>query len=322
MTKRIEIPFAKYQAVGNDFVVVPSSGLLFRPRPKPHRLPRIEAAGTPESADASALARSICHRQKGAGADGMLLILPPAQTPHDARMLVFNADGSQAEMSGNGIRCAAAYLLERGGKAEASPSARSQKRRTPRRLLMETAAGVRPVEVIEAGNQSWVFRVGMGKPILEAGKIPFQAVKSAPSPVAGFPLPLSSGAVPVTVSSMGNPHCSVFVDDLEALDWRRLGREIERHRLFPHHTNVEFIRVLSPSEIEVRFWERGVGQTQSSGTGSCAAVVASILNRRTRRKVRVRTLAGELDVAWPPRGGLTLTGPVELVARGIFTWRR
>jgi diaminopimelate epimerase len=117
---------------------------------------------------------------------------------------------------------------------------------------------------------------------------------------------------------MGNPHCSTFVQDLDAVDWRAIGSEIENSRLFPKRTNVEFVKVRSRSEIEVRFWERGVGQTASSGTGSCAAVVASILNGFTDRKVHVRTLAGILEVGWPKDREVTLTGPVERVADGMY----
>jgi diaminopimelate epimerase len=127
---------------------------------------------------------------------------------------------------------------------------------------------------------------------------------------------------------MGNPHCSVFVGDFESMDWPALGGEIEVNQLFPNRTNIEFIRVISRSDIEVRYWERGVGKTQSSGTGSCAAVVACILNKLTDRRVRVHTLAGTLDVAWPDvgredqPGEVTLTGPAQFIAQGTYYFRR
>jgi len=314
MAKLIEVPFAKYQAVGNDFVVVSASKFLLLARRTPHILLTIAGAEPPQSLWAIALARSICHRQMGVGADGLLVILP-GRAGHQARMFVFNADGSSAEMSGNGIRCAAAYLLERGQqvKRRAKTGGRSA---SPRTLRIETGAGVKSLCVVEAEETRWVFRVGMGKPILAPGKIPFHGADAGP--VVGFPLPVRGGSLGATVTSMGNPHCSVFVEDFDAVDWSAMGRAIEGYEIFPNRTNVEFIRVLSRTEIEVRFWERGVGQTQSSGTGSCAAVVACILNRRTARKVRVRTLAGILEVAWPENGEVSLTGPVELVARGTY----
>jgi len=167
----------------------------------------------------------------------------------------------------------------------------------------------------------------MGIPILDPAKIPFQA-NEFPPPIAGFPLTTRNGVTQVTVSSMGNPHCSVFVPDFESVNWPELGREIETNPLFPNRTNVEFIRVISRSHIEVRYWERGVGKTQSSGTGSCAAVVACVLHGLTERNVRVRTLAGTLQVAWPEagpqgqEGEVTLTGPAEVVAEGTYYFRR
>jgi diaminopimelate epimerase len=315
----VEIPFAKYQAAGNDFIVTdffaPLRGFAKWSGPE------LGNAGQAIGVDTPLIAQSICNRHTGVGADGWLLLLPRRDKRHTARMRVLNADGSEAEMSGNGIRCAAAYLLEAGsGPMESGRRGKAKRKPSPSRALrIETAAGVKSVEVVKAEEGRWVFRVGMGEPILAPEKIPFKAGDASP-PGVNFPLSLHSGAVPVTVTSMGNPHCSVFVDDFNALDWLALGRQIENHELFPNRTNVEFVKVLSRDEIEVRFWERGVGQTQSSGTGSCAAVAASILNRLTGRKVRVRTLAGELEVGWPANGEVSLTGPVELVARGTYYW--
>jgi diaminopimelate epimerase len=225
---------------------------------------------------------------------------------HDARIRFFNPDGSEAEMSGNGIRCAGAFLAER----------KAQKRT----LIIETAAGVKTLEKLKSGEGKWSFRVRMGSPILTAAQIPFTPPETA-SPLLRFPLKTHRGDLPVTVTSMGNPHCSVFLADFEAIDWRRLGEEIEKDAHFPHRTNVEFVRLLSQDEIEVRFWERGVGHTLSSGTGSCAAAVAAILNGLTLRRVHVRTEAGTLEVEWPQDGEVTLTGPAERVMSGNFLWR-
>jgi diaminopimelate epimerase len=160
----------------------------------------------------------------------------------------------------------------------------------------------------------------MGAAVLEPAKVPFKA-GDYPVPIKGHPLRTQQGVLHVTVTSMGNPHCSVFVADFGSLDWASLGREIETNPLFPNRTNVEFVRVVSRSEIEVRFWERGVGHTMSSGTGSCAAAVASILNGLTDRQVRVRTEAGSLQVDWPENGEVFLTGPVERIAQGIYNLR-
>jgi diaminopimelate epimerase len=305
------IPFSKYHGLGNDFIVVAAGVNAGRQPRKPVR--------AISGARLGMLARSICDRHTGIGADGLLLLTSARKERHSARMRVFNADGSEAEMSGNGIRCAAAYLVARNGP--------------PRRLEVETAAGVKSVEPVSVPAKTgrvrshrkspWVFRVGMGVPILDPARIPFKYGGTA-APVVGFPLSTRNGIVHATVTSMGNPHCSLLVNDFEQIDWLELGRELETNELFPNRTNVEFIRVISRTEIEVRYWERGVGKTQSSGTGSCAAVAACILNGLTDRKVQVRTLSGRLDIEWPDAENqgnpaeLVLTGPAELIAEGTY----
>ena len=282
----MQIPFAKFHGLGNDFIVTSGRGL-----------PRSLAP----------LAREMLDRHTGVGADGFIVLLPPRSSRHDARARFFNADGSEAEMSGNGIRCAGALLAGR--------------KKGNRRLSIETAAGVKTLDRINSGKGSWLFRVGMGRPEFDPPRIPFKAGEFPP-PVVGFPLRTHRGVLPVSVTSMGNPHCTLFVGDFAAVDWHGLGREIERNELFPRRTNVEFVKVISRREIEVRFWERGVGETASSGTGSCGAAVACILNGLTDRKVRVKTRAGVLEVAWPQDGEITLTGPVVRVAQGKYFSRR
>jgi diaminopimelate epimerase len=319
MTK---VPFAKFHGLGNDFVVVGAEGL-------PHSLSKFVPA--------------ILDRHKGIGADGLLVVMPPHNKKNAARVRFFNADGSEAEMSGNGIRCAGAFL------AELSPVRRT--------FLIETAAGLKSLQKVEEEKGKWLFRVGMGAPVLEPAKIPFKA-GDFPPPIKGFALRTQRGVVQATVTSLGNPHCSIFVKDFESIDlfpqskvathvapgfspasaalkggatlpeaeglrleWERLGSEIETNPLFPNRTNVEFVNVISRKEITVRFWERGVGHTMSSGTGSCAATVASILDGRTERQVRVRTEAGSLLVAWPENGEIILTGPVERIAQGTYNYR-
>jgi diaminopimelate epimerase len=280
-------------------------------------------------------ARGILDRHTGVGADGLLLMLPPRNKKHAARVRFYNADGSEAEMSGNGIRCAGAFL------AEFAPARQT--------FLLETPAGLKSLEKLKEEKGKWVFRVGMGAPVLEAAKIPFKAGAFAAA-VKGYPLRTRQGVLPVTVTSMGNPHCSIFVEDFDepglslsgnrttlaiargrpqgpplqkthVVDWESLGREIETNPLFPNRTNVEFVKVISRKAIAVRFWERGVGHTMSSGTGSCAAAVACILNGLTERQVRVRTEAGSLQVAWPEKGEVILTGPVKKVAQGTYHCR-
>jgi diaminopimelate epimerase len=291
MPKAHKIPFAKFHGLGNDFLVVRGKGL-------PGSL--------------AAFARAITDRHTGIGADGFAVVAPPRARSNDAHVRFFNADGSEAEMSGNGIRCAAAFLA--GGRG------------SKRAVRIETAAGVKTIQGVGklesgASGAGWIFQVGMGAPILDPRRIPMKA-GNFPSPIVGFPLRTERGLLPVTVTSMGNPHCTVFVADFESFDWPRLGREIESNPLFPRRTNVEFVKVVSKSDIQARFWERGVGQTMSSGTGSCGAAAACILNGLTRRKVRVRTLAGNLEVHWPENGEITLTGPVEKIAEGVYIYVR
>jgi diaminopimelate epimerase len=278
----IEIQFGKFHGLGNDFIVARGKGL-------PRNL--------------SALARAITARNTGVGADGFLVVLPPRDHRNDARVRFFNSDGSEPEMSGNGIRCVGAFLLS-------GSQPKSQ-------LALETPAGLKTLHLLKGGNEKYAFRVSMGAPILEAARIPFRPFTHK-SPVIGFPLRTRAGIVRATVTSMGNPHCSVFVRNFESMDWQALGRELERDRHFPNHTNVEFVRVISRHHIEVRFWERGVGFTQSSGTGSCGATVASILNGFTECKVTAQTLAGNLEIVWPEGGGIFLTGPAERIAEGRF----
>jgi diaminopimelate epimerase len=306
-----DISFAKYHATGNDFIVLSAAALSFDRRGR--------AAA---SRWLAAFARAILARHTGVGADGLLVLWPPKDRKHHAAMQIFNADGSEAEISGNGIRCAAAWLLDRARNQFVfepdSPRLGTASSLTDS-LEIETAAGLKTAGSVDAPRGETVFRVAMGAPRFEPEKIPFRAA-GASAPVVRYPLPTSLGPKEVTLVSMGNPHCSLFVSGFDELDWRALGREIESHPLFPNRTNVEFVRVISPREIEVRFWERGVGETASSGTGSSAALVASALNGLAEPKAHVRTPGGDLKVEWKKSTGVFLTGPVRRVASGIYAY--
>lgn len=306
MKRLMRIPFAKLEGLGNDFIV--TSPYEWQWRGQSRSTARQSAKLLADLAFLSSLAKAICERHTGVGADGLLLVLSPEESRNHARVRFFNADGGEAEMSGNGIRCAAASLMLIA--------------RSLRKLRIETLAGVRTLERIGAGTAgAYNFRVAMGRPILEPSLVPFLG-DGATAPVVDFPLITASGERRVTVTSMGNPHCSLFVPDFDSLDWPRIGREIETHPSFPNRTNVEFVRVVSRDRIEVRFWERGVGVTSASGTGSCGAVTASILNGFTARRARVATLGGELQVEWPEDGEVILTGPARMIATGdyAFAW--
>ena len=282
MTK--QIPFKKFQAVGNDFVVVPMEG--FR---KSYRT----------------LARRICDRHMGIGADGLLVVADRPNPQGQFGVRVINADGTEAEISGNGARIAAAYLI-------------GQRRRAPRKpVVLKTKAGARKVVPLQVSSHDWVFEVDMGRPVRDPRRIPLRIMRIT-APIFGFIPNARQGLMPVVVTSMGNPHCSVFVDDLTSVDFASLGAEIERNSHFLSGANVEFVKVVSSKKIDVRFWERGVGMTLSSGSGSCAAAASSILNGLTERKVSVTTLAGTMGISWPKNDSIFLTGPVELVARGVY----
>jgi diaminopimelate epimerase len=282
------IPFTKAQGAGNDFLIVETGPEVPLP-----------------SAD---LRRRICDRHYGVGADGILLLtVPSVASEADAELRIFNSDGGEVEISGNGTRCAAAFLVHTG--------------RAGRQLAIRTGAGLKRLELISRQDHRFVFEMAMGKPELSAPLIPFRPTdatsgKNVPHPIIGFDLPLSPGSRKVTITSMGNPHCSLAVENFD-WDWKALGAEIERHPYFPNRTNVEFYRPLSRHEIEVRFWERGVGHTLSSGTGSCGAALAAILNGLVESPVTVKTMAGDLAVR-RENDEISLTGPAEIICQGEF----
>jgi len=273
------IPFIKTHALGNDFLLV-------------ERKP-----DSPQ--DYAGLARRICHRQFGIGADGLILW----NRDHDRfHLRIFNQDGSEAECSGNGLRCVAAYLIESGTW-------------TKQEICLETVSGLYMLcRVREGGHE---YEADMGTPALEPERIPF----APPTPmerVVNYPMRVNDHTVSITACSTGNPHCSLFVDRLDDAFHQTVGPLLEKHPVFPNRTNVEFIHVLDDRNIEVAFWERGVGTTYASGTGSCGATVACILNSKTGRSVTVHTKAGSLQVEWPENGHLKLTSTANIVAEGMY----
>jgi diaminopimelate epimerase len=255
------IPFVKASACGNDFVII--DGMHAPP-------------------DLAAFTRRICDRHNGVGADGVEWLFPVPDA--DIRARLFNADGSEAEISGNGTRCVAAYLC-----AE----------RRAQQLTVQTGAGVKTCTLISRHDPAFVFEMQMGEP--QVGDE--FSVKLAFSEVKGIPV------------SMGNPHFVVFVQKF-APGWQAEAGEIGRHHDFKYGINVELVRALGPSHIEVRFFERGVGETQSSGTGSCASAVAAIASGRVASPVRVDAPGGAQSVRW--EGEVFLRGPAQLICRGEF----
>ena len=277
--------FNKIHSLGNDFLI-------------------IEETETRDFPDISKLAWKICDRHTGVGADGLLIISIKNKKKGYVNFRIFNADGTEAEISGNGLRCAAAYLYQ-------------QKKLEPSQILFSTSAGQRECDLIERKKNHFLIRIEMGIPRLSSQDIPFDD-GSPHEKIIDYPLSISHKSYSVTVISIGNPHCAIFVDRFPArIEWHQIGREIESHPFFPKRINIEFIRVLSREEIEVLFWERGVGETLSSGSGSCAAAVASILKNLTEKKVKVRTSMGQLTVEWE-KEKVYQTGPAEVVFKGNF----
>jgi diaminopimelate epimerase len=249
-------------------------------------------------ADLAALARAVSDRHKGIGSDGLILIRPSSAA--DARMQMFNADGSEAEMCGNGVRCVAKYLYDHGIARKES-------------LRIETGRGVLTLEVFASGGKVDRVRVGMGQPILKRAEIPTRLPGDPPVLV---PLDVAGLQLRVTCVSMGNPHCVTFVDEITDDLVLRVGPQIERHPAFPNRVNAEFVKVVSRTETILRVWERGSGETQACGTGACAAAVAGVLAGLTDRKIVTHLLGGDLELDWTSGGEVEMTGPAVEVFDG------
>ena len=277
--------FIKVHSLGNDFLIVDLSQIK-------------------KTSGIAQLAQRICDRHTGVGADGLLLISIQNKSKGVINFRIFNADGTEAEISGNGLRCAAASLYYQ-KKVKISP------------IKFTTTAGQRDCQLIESNNNLFLLRIEMGIPQLNSQDIPFDD-GSFHEKVIDYPLSINKKIYPITAVSLGNPHCAVFVDRFPSrLECHQIGREIESHPFFPKRTNIEFIRVLNREEIDVLFWERGVGETLSSGSGACAAAAASILKNLTEKKVKVRTSMGALTVEWD-KEEVYQTGPSEVVFEGDY----
>lgn len=288
-----EVRVAKAHGLGNDFLLVAAD-----------EAPLAPAAWVPR----------VCDRHTGLGADGVLFYA--VENRHSAHMRLLNADGGEAEISGNGLRCLSAFLV--------------RQERLDEHHVVHTAAGARTchVQPVQADGTAFVglartarcFRVAndLGLPILASRDVPM-ALDVPREQVIDYPLELAGRRLEVTVTSLGNPHCALFLEypASDAL-LHELGPQIERHPIFPRRTNVEFVTVVAPNELRVRFWERGVGYTRASGTGAASAAVAAVLGGRTARALRVVCDGGVLEVEWPSDGPVKQTGVVELVFEGSW----
>jgi diaminopimelate epimerase len=277
----VVLHFTKVQGLGNDFILVNcfEENLDF--------------------SKASDLAVEMCRRT-GVGADGLVLLLPSVLA--DIQMRIFNSDGSEAEMCGNAIRCAARYLYEH-------DLVKKEK------IKVETLAGIIVPQLIFENGTFKSVRVDMGEPRLERREIPMEGL---PGRVINEPLEVEGRTFHITAVSMGNPHCVIFVSDVDEVTLPDIGPRIEKHQSFPRKTNVELIQVLNRDEIKMRVWERGTGVTMACGTGACAAVVACVLNGLTGRRVTVHLEMGDLFIEWAEDNHVYMTGPAEEVYTGVY----
>ncbi|AEF94133.1 Diaminopimelate epimerase [Desulfotomaculum nigrificans CO-1-SRB] len=274
--------FTKVHGLGNDFILV-NAGM---------------GEGLPD--DYITLAPKMCDRRFGIGADGLVLLLDSGVA--DVRMRIINSDGSEAEMCGNAIRCVAKYLYEHGIVRKDE-------------IKVETLAGIIVPQIIQKNGRVEAVRVDMGAPRLERQEIP---MLGTPGQVVNEPLQVNGQTFKITAVSMGNPHCVIFVPDLSVIPLNQIGPQIETHPAFPRKTNVEFVQVLSPTEVRMMVWERGAGPTMACGTGACAVATAGVLNGLTARSVTVHLPGGSLHIEWADNGRLYMTGPAEEVFNGEY----
>ena len=276
--------FTKFQGFGNDYIVFEAEQL----------------AGVTELGE---LARRICNRHYGAGADGIAIARRLTDADADFGVRIFNPDGSEAGMSGNGTRCAASYLY-------------FHELWSDDLVRLQTRNGIKRYHLLDrSANGSFLFRSELGEPRFDNAAIPMTTNEPLER-VINYPLQVGGTTLKITALQMGNPNCCIFVDDFSVIDWRRFGPLIENHEQFPERTNVIFIRIVDRQNIEERIWERGVGETESSGTCSCAAVVASVVNGYTGRKVDVHAPGGLLPIEWRDDGEVILTGTAGMVYSG------
>ncbi|MCD5406908.1 MAG: diaminopimelate epimerase [Desulfotomaculum sp.] len=279
--------FIKMHGLGNDFVLVNCLASINLP------------------VDLVKLAQQVCHRNFGIGADGLVLLWPSDTA--DLRMQILNPDGSEAEMCGNAIRCVAKYVYEHHIVQQ-------------EKINIETLAGMIVPQVIVAKGLVNTVQVDMGKPALQQSQIPLQMPTGSPTDrVINKSLAVEGQVFNITTVSMGNPHCVIFMPELDKVPIAQLGPKIEIHPVFPQKTNVEFVQVINRQEVRMQVWERGAGLTMACGTGACATVVAAVLNDLTGRKVTVHLAAGTLMIEWLNNQHVYMTGPAVEVFSGEFS---
>jgi diaminopimelate epimerase len=274
--------FTKMHGLGNDYVYV--SGFDHEP-----------------PSDPAAVAIEVSDRHFGIGADGLILILPSDKA--DARMRMFNADGSESEMCGNGVRCVAKYVYDHGIATKPT-------------VKIETGRGVLTLDIEASGGKAQQVKVDMGAPILKSTEIP---TTLAGDPPVNVPLNVLGHDLLLTAASMGNPHIVAYVDDVDAFPVEAVGAALEKHAVFPRKVNVHFVQVIGPGEVKMRTWERGSGITLACGTGACSVCVAGVLTGKSGRKILAHLPGGDLILEWPADdASVFMTGPATEVFQGVW----
>jgi diaminopimelate epimerase len=283
-----QILFSKMQGIGNDFVVMDDrDGSIEAAMPYPQ------------------LAKKLCDRHFGIGADGIILVKDSEDEDHDIRFVIYNSDGSRADMCGNGMRCFAKYLYEKNIIDK-------------KQIRVQTDAGtVVPEVVADASGRVTSVKVDMGPPVMSCRQVPFVCDKDTAVEAS---VDMADGStVTVTAVGMGNPHAVVFVKDLSEVDVAAQGRALEIHPRFPAKTNVEFIQVMDDQTLKMKVWERGAGMTLACGTGACAALTAAHITGRTGNYATVVLDGGDLAIFWDKSTNhLIKTGPARLVFEGVI----
>jgi len=262
------ISFCKFHGFGNDYIV-------------------FEADDLRDVFSIENFAEKVCRRNTGIGGDGIAVLEKSENGAADYSCRIINPDGSEAGFSGNGTRCAVAYLYFKNLWSNEN-------------LKLETRSGIKNYQLLETDENAFWFRAELGKPLA----------------VTNYELRITSEVLPVITLDVGNPVCAIFVDDFAAIDWRAIGAEIETHRHFPERTNVVFIKTIDRKNVEIKIWERGAGETSSSGTCSMAAAIASAFVGKTDRKVSVHASGGTTETVWRDDGEMLITGRADLAFCG------
>lgn len=280
----MQLKFEKWNGLGNDFVIVNGAEEMIE--------------------DHAKVAAEVCDRHFGIGADGLVILLPCDQEGIDFEMRIFNSDGSEAEMCGNATRCIAKYIA-------------ANQLSDKKEFHILTKAGIIISALVDMADGSVGVRVNMGKPRLTPSEIP--VISETEEMIVAEPITAGEDAFSMTTVSMGNPHCVIFVDDIAKIALEEVGPKLETHERFPRKINVEFAEVLNRKQIRMRVWERGAGITLACGTGSCATIVAAVLNDKTERQAEIILDGGTLHLDWAENdGNVYMTGPATKVFTGIY----